>query len=112
MQRHFLKDLVIAALQERAVDIDDRPHAGDRHVGIEEAGGEVVGDDGGVARVVAVGVDGVGATVGGRGAVGIDRAGEIAERPLPRYAPAFRLDRYDDPAYQKLLESWGDSGQL
>jgi sarcosine oxidase, subunit beta len=36
----------------------------------------------------------------------------IAERPLPRYAPAFRLDRYDDPAYTKLLENWGDSGQL
>jgi glycine/D-amino acid oxidase-like deaminating enzyme len=36
----------------------------------------------------------------------------IAERPLPRYAPAFRLDRYDDPAYRKLLENWGDSGQL
>jgi len=36
----------------------------------------------------------------------------IAERPLPRYAPAFRLDRYDDAAYQKLLENWGDSGQL
>jgi len=36
----------------------------------------------------------------------------IAERPLPRYAPAFRLDRYDDPAYVKLLEDWGDSGQL
>jgi len=36
----------------------------------------------------------------------------IAERPLPRYAPAFHLNRYDDPAYQKLLDNWGDSGQL
>jgi glycine/D-amino acid oxidase-like deaminating enzyme len=36
----------------------------------------------------------------------------IAERPLPRYAPAFRLDRYEDPEYVKRLESWGDSGQL
>jgi glycine/D-amino acid oxidase-like deaminating enzyme len=36
----------------------------------------------------------------------------IAERPLPAYAPAFHLDRYGDPAYQKLLDSWGDSGQL
>ncbi len=36
----------------------------------------------------------------------------IAERPLPHYAPAFHLDRYQDPAYQKLLASWGDSGQL
>ena len=39
-------------------------------------------------------------------------ADHIAERPLPRYAPAFHLDRYDDPAYQKLLDNWGDSGQL
>jgi len=36
----------------------------------------------------------------------------IAGRPLPRYAPAFRLDRYDDPAYRALLARWGDSGQL
>lgn len=36
----------------------------------------------------------------------------ITERPLPRYAPAFRLDRYDNPAYAKLFENWGDSGQL
>jgi glycine/D-amino acid oxidase-like deaminating enzyme len=36
----------------------------------------------------------------------------IAERPLPRYAPAFRLDRYENPEYARLLESWGDSGQL
>jgi sarcosine oxidase, subunit beta len=36
----------------------------------------------------------------------------ITERPLPFYAPAFHLDRYDDPAYQKLLDNWGDSGQL
>jgi glycine/D-amino acid oxidase-like deaminating enzyme len=36
----------------------------------------------------------------------------IAERPLPRYAPAFRLDRYEDPAYRALLADWGDSGQL
>jgi glycine/D-amino acid oxidase-like deaminating enzyme len=36
----------------------------------------------------------------------------IAERPLPRYAPAFRLDRYEDPAYRARLADWGDSGQL
>jgi glycine/D-amino acid oxidase-like deaminating enzyme len=36
----------------------------------------------------------------------------IAERPLPHYAPAFHLDRYQDPAYLKLLDNWGDSGQL
>ena len=36
----------------------------------------------------------------------------ITERSLPHYAPAFRLDRYEDPTYRKLLERWGDSGQL
>lgn len=36
----------------------------------------------------------------------------IAERPLPRYAPAFHLDRYQDPAYRARLAAWGDSGQL
>ena len=36
----------------------------------------------------------------------------IAERPLPRYAPAFHLDRYQDSAYRTLLDNWGDSGQL
>jgi glycine/D-amino acid oxidase-like deaminating enzyme len=36
----------------------------------------------------------------------------IAERRLPPYAPAFRLDRYQDPAYRTLLAEWGDSGQL
>jgi len=36
----------------------------------------------------------------------------ISGRPLPSYAPAFRLDRYDDPEYKELLARWGDSGQL
>jgi glycine/D-amino acid oxidase-like deaminating enzyme len=36
----------------------------------------------------------------------------IAERALPSYAPAFHLDRYQDPAYRALLVDWGDSGQL
>src|SRR2546428_2575085 len=36
----------------------------------------------------------------------------IVGRPLPRYAPPSRLDRYDDPAYRALLARWGDSGQL
>jgi glycine/D-amino acid oxidase-like deaminating enzyme len=39
-------------------------------------------------------------------------AAHITGATLPFYAPAFRLDRYNDPAYQKLLENWGDSGQL
>ncbi len=36
----------------------------------------------------------------------------IAERRLPHYAPAFHLNRYEDPAYRVLLDDWGDSGQL
>jgi len=39
-------------------------------------------------------------------------ADHIAGRTLPRYAPAFRLSRYDDPAYRALVAQWGDSGQL
>ena len=39
-------------------------------------------------------------------------ADHIAGRPLPRYAPAFSLARYDDPAYCALVDRWGDSGQL
>jgi len=39
-------------------------------------------------------------------------ADHVTGRALPRYAPAFRLERYDDPAYQQLLERWGDDGQL
>jgi glycine/D-amino acid oxidase-like deaminating enzyme len=39
-------------------------------------------------------------------------ADHIAGRPLPRYAPAFLLSRYDDPAYRALLGRWEDSGQL
>jgi len=31
---------------------------------------------------------------------------------LPHYASAFVLERYEDPEYQKLLETWGESGQL
>jgi sarcosine oxidase, subunit beta len=39
-------------------------------------------------------------------------ADHITGRPLPQYAPAFLLSRYDDPAYRERLEQWGDSGQL
>ena len=39
-------------------------------------------------------------------------ADHISGRTLPPYAGAFRLDRYEDPAYQALLANWGDSGQL
>jgi glycine/D-amino acid oxidase-like deaminating enzyme len=39
-------------------------------------------------------------------------AAHLSGRPLPAYAPAFQLTRYDDPAYQAQLAEWKDSGQL
>jgi glycine/D-amino acid oxidase-like deaminating enzyme len=39
-------------------------------------------------------------------------ATHLTGSPLPHYAPAFILERYEDPEYQKLLETWGESGQL
>jgi glycine/D-amino acid oxidase-like deaminating enzyme len=39
-------------------------------------------------------------------------AHHITGGTLPDYAPAFTLDRYQDPAYKKKLDSWGDTGQL
>ena len=39
-------------------------------------------------------------------------AAHVAGAPLPSYAPAFCLDRYEDPAYQNLLMNWGSTGQL
>ena len=32
--------------------------------------------------------------------------------PLPPYADAFRLERYDDPEYRARLDAWGFTGQL
>ncbi|TES93195.1 MAG: FAD-binding oxidoreductase [Anaerolineales bacterium] len=39
-------------------------------------------------------------------------AAHIASARLPDYAPYFNLNRYQDPEYQKLLDSWSDSWQL
>ncbi|MEW5986989.1 MAG: FAD-binding oxidoreductase [Chloroflexota bacterium] len=40
-------------------------------------------------------------------------AAHITGGELPAYAPSFRLERYDDPAYQALLATWdAQSGQL
>ena len=55
--------------------------------------------------------------LGGYGLMAGNVAGELVAahvtgRPLPPYAPAFTLARYDDPAYRALFERWGDSGQL
>jgi glycine/D-amino acid oxidase-like deaminating enzyme len=39
-------------------------------------------------------------------------AAHVTGAPLPPYAPAFALERYQDAEYQRLLENWGASGQL
>jgi len=39
-------------------------------------------------------------------------ADHLTGSPLPHYAPAFHLDRYKDPDYQRMLYGWEDSGQL
>ncbi len=46
------------------------------------------------------------------GAVGELAAAHITRSALPAYAAQFALARYDDPAYQQLLKTWGDNGQL
>jgi glycine/D-amino acid oxidase-like deaminating enzyme len=46
------------------------------------------------------------------GAAGELLAAYVTGETLPGYAPAFRLDRYQDPAYCALLDAWGASGQL
>jgi glycine/D-amino acid oxidase-like deaminating enzyme len=39
-------------------------------------------------------------------------ARHITGAPLPDYAGAFLLSRYQDPDYCALLDTWGDGGQL
>lgn len=39
-------------------------------------------------------------------------AAHLTKSSLPSYAPAFSLERYNDPQYQRLLETWTDTGQL
>jgi glycine/D-amino acid oxidase-like deaminating enzyme len=39
-------------------------------------------------------------------------AAHVCGLSLPTYAPSFLLARYDDPEYRKLLDAWGDEGQL
>jgi glycine/D-amino acid oxidase-like deaminating enzyme len=39
-------------------------------------------------------------------------AKHITGTELPSYAPAFLLNRYEDPDYQELLRQWGESGQI
>jgi glycine/D-amino acid oxidase-like deaminating enzyme len=37
---------------------------------------------------------------------------QMLDKPLPSYAPAFELKRYEDPAYLEMLNNWDNSGQL
>ena len=39
-------------------------------------------------------------------------AAHITQDSLPSYAPAFTLDRYDDPNYLRTFEEWEYSSQL
>lgn len=39
-------------------------------------------------------------------------ARQIMGDPLPSYAAAFELSRYERPEYMKQLENWGENGQL
>jgi len=39
-------------------------------------------------------------------------AAHLTGNSLPRYAPAFTPDRYNDPAYLQLISQWENSGQL
>ena len=39
-------------------------------------------------------------------------AAHLAGGPLPPYAAAFSLERYEDPAYRRILESWWTTSQL
>ncbi len=55
--------------------------------------------------------------MGGFGLMAACGAGEllaahITNAPLPDYARAFLPSRYEDPEYLRLLETWGDVGQL
>lgn len=39
-------------------------------------------------------------------------AAHLTGAPLPSYAPAFALQRYQDPEYREKARRWGSSGQL
>lgn len=39
-------------------------------------------------------------------------AAHLTKSNLPSYAPAFSLERYNDPQYLRLLKTWTDTGQL
>ena len=39
-------------------------------------------------------------------------ADHIAGGTMPHYAAAFRLERFDDPEYLRLIEAWGYTGNI
>ncbi|OGO20859.1 MAG: hypothetical protein A2Z14_11350 [Chloroflexi bacterium RBG_16_48_8] len=39
-------------------------------------------------------------------------AAELSGSTLPEYAPAFTLERYENPVYLKMLQDWSPTGQL
>lgn len=59
---------------------------------------------------VCVGLSGFG--IMAAAAAGELLAAHVAGGPLPEYAGAFLLSRYDDPEYRALLADWPDTGQL
>jgi len=36
----------------------------------------------------------------------------VLKKPLPAYASAFNLERYQDPVYQRLLDQWESLGSV
>ena len=59
----------------------------------------------------------INAALSGYGLMAAPAAGELIAQSLtgealPSYHAAFRLDRYDDPAYRAMFASWGSTGQL
>ncbi|MES3035771.1 MAG: FAD-binding oxidoreductase [Gemmatimonadota bacterium] len=59
----------------------------------------------------------INAALSGYGLMAAPAAGELIALQLtggtlPTYHSAFRLDRYQDPAYRESLTSWGSTGQL
>jgi glycine/D-amino acid oxidase-like deaminating enzyme len=59
----------------------------------------------------------VNAALSGYGLMASPAAGEllaacITASELPSYAPSFRLDRYENADYTRLLSNWGSTGQL
>ena len=59
----------------------------------------------GALLTVALSVAGLRAQVPGKAQLNV-------VHPLPPYAPAFLLARYEDPNYRQLVEHWPDEGQL